>query len=55
MPINREQILSSKENPFERVTAEQLNHDLIAYLFAKPQKAVYDKLVNRENYRVIGG
>ncbi len=43
------------ENPFEKVTAEQLNHDLIAYLFAKPEVAVYDKLINRENYRIIGG
>lgn len=45
----------SVENPFEKVTAEQLNHDLVAYLFAKPEEAVYDKLINRENYRIVGG
>ena len=43
------------ENLFERVTAEQLNSDLIAYLFATPEEAVYSKLTNRENYRIIGG
>lgn len=43
------------QNPFEGVTAEQLNSDQIAYLFAKPEEAVYSKLTNRENYRIIGG
>lgn len=43
------------KNPFEEVTAEQLNSDLLAYLFAKPSKAVYNKLIGKENYRIIGG
>jgi len=55
MDETKKGIISRIENPFEKVTAEQLNHDLIAFLFAKPEKAVYDKLINRENYRIIGG
>ncbi len=45
------------ENPFEKVTVEQLNDDysLIAYLFAKPEQAIYNKLVGRENYVIVGG
>lgn len=45
------------ENPFEKVTVEQFNddYDLIAYLFAKPEQAIYNKLVGRENYIIVGG
>lgn len=45
------------ENPFEKVTVEQFNDDysLIAYLFAKPEQAIYNKLVGRENYIIVGG
>ena len=45
------------ENPFEKVTVEQLNDDyaLIAYLFAKPEEAIYNKLIGRENYIIVGG
>ena len=45
------------ENPFEKVTAEQLNdnYELIAHLFAKPQEDIYSKLIGRENYILIGG
>jgi S-adenosylhomocysteine hydrolase len=45
------------ENPFEKVTVEQLNDDysLIAYLFAKPEQAIFNKLVGRENYIIVGG
>lgn len=45
------------ENPFDKVTAEQLNDNyaLIAHLFAKPEEAIYSKLVGRENYVIIGG
>jgi len=44
-------------NPFEKVTVEQLNDDysLIAYLFARPQQAIYNKLIGRENYIIVGG
>lgn len=55
MNERRKDMPISIENPFEKVTAEQLNHDLIAYLFAKPEEAIYSKLINRENYRIIGG
>lgn len=53
--INKDKEKLMLENPFEKVTAEQLNHDLIAYLFAKPEEAIYSKLIGRENYRIIGG
>lgn len=45
------------ENPFDKVTAEQLNDNyaLIAHLFAKPEAAIYNKLVGRENYIIVGG
>lgn len=45
------------ENPFEKVTAEQLNnnYELIAHLFAKPQDSIYQKLISRENYVIVGG
>lgn len=45
------------ENPFEKVTVEQFNdnYDLIAYLFAKPEQAIYNKLIGRENYIIVGG
>lgn len=45
------------KNPFEKVTVEQLNDDygLIAYLFAKPEQAIYNKLTGRENYIIVGG
>ena len=45
------------ENPFEKVTAEQLNdnYSLLAHLFARPEEAVYSKLRGRENYIVVGG
>ena len=45
------------ENPFEKVTVEQFNDDygLIAYLFAKPKQAIYNKLIGRENYIIVGG
>jgi S-adenosylhomocysteine hydrolase len=45
------------ENPFEKVTVEQFNDDysLIAYLFAKPERAIYNKLIGRENYIIVGG
>ncbi len=45
------------ENPFEKVTVEQFNDDygLIAYLFAKPKQAIYNKLTGRENYIIVGG
>lgn len=55
MNESREIVPQLPKNPFEKVTAEQLNHDLIGYLFAKPVEAIYDKLINRENYRIIGG
>lgn len=44
-------------NPFEKVTVEQLNDDysLIAYLFARPEQAIYNKLIGRENYIIVGG
>jgi S-adenosylhomocysteine hydrolase len=42
-------------NPFEKGIAEQLNHDLVAYLFAKPSFAVYSKLIGIDNYKIIGG
>jgi S-adenosylhomocysteine hydrolase len=44
-------------NPFEKVTSEQFNGDanLLAYLFAKPEKEIYNKLIGRENYVVCGG
>lgn len=54
-PGERGMAQKTLENPFEKVTAEQLNHDLLAYLFAKPQAAVYNKLTNRENYIIVGG
>lgn len=45
------------ENPFDKVTVEQFNddYDLIAYLFAKPEQAIYNKLIGRENYIIVGG
>lgn len=45
------------ENPFEKTKVEDLNdnYELIAYLFAKPREEVYRRLINRENYRIIGG
>jgi S-adenosylhomocysteine hydrolase len=45
------------ENPFEKTTVEQLNdnYGLLAYLFAKPEEAVYNKLIGRENYVIVGG
>lgn len=45
------------ENPFEKTKVEDLNdnYELIAYLFAMPQEEVYSKLINRDNYRIVGG
>ena len=45
------------ENPFDKVTVEQFNDDynLIAYLFAKPEQSIYNKLIGRENYIIVGG
>lgn len=45
------------KNPFENVSVEQLNdnYSQIAYLFAKPEQAIYDKLIGRENYIIVGG
>ncbi len=55
--LRKETLKEPIENPFEKVTVEQLNDDysLIAYLFAKPEQAIYNKLVGRENYIIVGG
>lgn len=57
MDKTREKIQKPIENPFEKVKVEDLNdnYELIAYLFAKPEEAIYNKLISRENYRIIGG
>lgn len=45
------------ENPFDKVKAEDFNDDyaLIAHLFARPRQVLYNKLVGRENYIIVGG
>lgn len=55
--VRQKAIESYFENPFEKTKVEDLNdnYELIAYLFAKPREEVYSKLINRENYRIIGG
>ncbi len=44
-------------NPFEKVKVEDFNdnYNLIAHLFAKPEQAIYSKLIGRENYIIVGG
>ncbi|MHA1325418.1 MAG: ORC-CDC6 family AAA ATPase [Candidatus Helarchaeota archaeon] len=53
----KETLKSVIENPFEKVTVEQFNdnYSLLAYLFAKPEEAIYSKLIGRENYIIVGG
>ncbi len=45
------------DNPFEKLTAEELNDDyaLIAYLFAKPQQSIFSQLMGRQNSIIVGG
>ena len=49
--------LPAIENPFEKLTVEELNNDyaLIAYLFAKPQQSIYSHLTGRQHCVIVGG
>jgi len=46
-----------RANPFEKVKVEDFNdnYSLIAYLFAKPEQNIYNRLVGRENLILVGG